>query len=88
MEALLKASSETWTGATEQTLFSRQPEQDGNFIYIQFGADTSKDPAALYKEYGTARQAAEPFLRPTLAKFKREIRAMLKKTAVRMGLEV
>lgn len=67
----LRASSETWTGATGRTLFSDGPKQDGNYIFLDIGADTQKDPAGFYKEFGTPRQAAEPFLRPTLQYYRR-----------------
>jgi len=62
----LRESSETWTGATGRTLFFDGPQRDGNYIFIEIGAHTDVDPSAWYKEYGTPRQAAEPFLRPTL----------------------
>jgi HK97 gp10 family phage protein len=88
MRANLKKTSETWTGAAESTLFADPVAQDGNYSFVKFGADTSKDPAALYKEYGTARQAAEPFFRPTMTWARKQIRAGLKEVMKRMGLEV
>lgn len=88
MGANLKKTSETWTGAAESTLFADPVVQEGNYSFIKFGADTSKDPAALYKEYGTAQQAAEPFFRPTMTWARKQIRAGLKNVMKRMGLEV
>lgn len=88
MDYYLKRSSKTWTGATEKTLFSNNAQQDGNTSFIEFGADTGKDPAAWYKEFGTARQAAEPFLRPTLSYYRRRVRHMMKEVCERLGLTV
>lgn len=62
----LRSTSETWTGASGRTLFCEGPHRDGNFIYLELGANTSEDPAPFYKEYGKPRQKAEPFLRPTM----------------------
>lgn len=88
LHANLRKTSETWTGEAEKTLFANDVQQDGNFSYIEFGADTSQDPAAQYKEFGTARQAAEPFLRPTLVSARKHIKTMLKKVCEEMGLRV
>ncbi|MBI5933258.1 MAG: hypothetical protein HY867_06085 [Chloroflexi bacterium] len=62
----LRSTSETWTGASGRTLFCNGPLRDGNFIYLELGADTSEDPAPFYKEYGRPKQKAEAFLRPTM----------------------
>ena len=67
----LRNTSEEWTGATAKTLFIDGPLYDGNFIYLELGAHTSQDPAAWYKEFGRPKQAAEPFLRPTLLYYRR-----------------
>lgn len=71
MYKTLRASSEQWTNATAKTLFVEGPERDGNFIFIELGAETAVDPAAWYKEYGRPNQAAEPFLRPVLAYYRK-----------------
>lgn len=67
----LQETSESWTGATAKTLFVEDPKRDGNYIYIELGAHTENDPAGWYKEFGTPRQAAEPFLRPTLLYYRK-----------------
>jgi hypothetical protein len=67
----LRKTSETWTEATAKTLFVEGPQLDGNYIYIELGAHIDSDPSALYKEYGKPRQAAEPFLRPTLLYYRK-----------------
>jgi hypothetical protein len=86
----LKRTSETYTGDTEATLYATQPQQDGNFVFVEFGADTGKDPAGLYKEYGRTRQAAEPFLRPAINshRFKNKIKTSMKAVMERFGLSV
>lgn len=86
MRGNLKKTSETWTGAAESTLFADPVAQEGNYSFIKFGADTSSDPAALYKEYGTARQAAEPFFRPTMVWARKQVCEALKDVMQRMGL--
>lgn len=87
LQANLRKTSETWTGATSETIFTTEVQQDGNYIFIEIGADTSQDPAGFFKEYGTARQAAEPFLRPAFTKLRRsELKRMLKATLERFGL--
>lgn len=67
----LQETSESWTGATAKTLFVEDAKRDGNYIYIELGAHTEVDPAGWYKEFGTPRQAAEPFLRPTLLYYRK-----------------
>lgn len=87
LHANLRRTSETWTGATSETIFTTEVQQDGNYIFIEIGADTTKDLAGFFKEYGTARQAAEPFIRPAFTKLRRsELKAMLKATLERFGL--
>lgn len=87
MNHYLYASSETWTGATAKTLFSSKAQKEGNFIFVEIGADTQKDPAGWYKEYGRPNQAAEPFLRPTLAQYrKKELKRMMEKIMQKYGL--
>lgn len=83
----LRRTSEQWTGAAAETIFATAPQRDGNYLFIEIGADTSKDPAGFYKEYGTARQAAEPFIRPAFTKLRRSaLKQMLKRAAEAFGL--
>jgi len=84
----LRRTSETWTGATAKTLFVDPVKRDGNYIFVELGAKTGIDPAAWYKEYGTPRQAAEPFLRPTLVFLRRKhLRAMMERVLERYGVK-
>lgn len=85
----LRKTSELWTGATAQTIFTSSVQKDGNYIFIEIGADTTRDPAGFYKEFGTARQKAEPFIRPAFTKLRRsELKKMLKATLQRLGVPV
>jgi hypothetical protein len=85
----LRKTSEQWTGATAKTLFVEGPERDGNFIFIELGANTSVDPSAWYKEFGTPKQAAEPFLRPTLAYYRRGgLKQAMQAVLERLGLSL
>jgi hypothetical protein len=86
MEAILRNTSEQWTGETAASLFAGPVQQDGNYIFFELGADLGKEIAGQYKEFGTARQAAEPFLRPSLTELRRTgIKRMLKALFERMG---
>jgi hypothetical protein len=83
----LYASSETWTGSTAKTLFATPVQIDGNYIYIEIGADVKQDPAGWYKEFGRPSQAAEPFLRPTLQLYRnKELKRLMGKVLEQMGL--
>lgn len=54
-----KQSDEVWTGETESSLQISDVKREGNYIYIE----ASIGGGAVFKEYGTTRQAAEPFFR-------------------------
>ena len=87
MHRELRKTSETWTGAAAETLFASEVKKDGNYIFIELGADTSQDPAAFYKEFGTARQAAEPFLRLAFKWLRKsKLKNMMKQVMERFGL--
>lgn len=83
----LRSTSEQWTGATAKTLFVSPVQRDGNFIFIELGADTQQDPSGLYKEFGRPNQAAEPFLRPTLVDLRRkELKRLMENLMEKMGV--
>lgn len=69
------------------------PHQEGNFSYVTVGVihDISHTDAetAIYgnvMEYGSARVAARPYIRPALKKKKSVIKEALKKILARFGL--
>jgi hypothetical protein len=81
----LRESSETWTGEMASQIDVSPVVRDGNFLFILL---KDSDPGAIYKEYGRPRQAADPFLRPTLEYFRRKgIKQMLKRVLERMGVQ-
>lgn len=84
----LRSTSDQWTGATAKTLFVSPVQRDGNFIFVELGANTQEDPSAWYKEFGRPNQAAEPFLRTTLAFLRRqEMRRLMGQAMEKMGLQ-
>jgi hypothetical protein len=88
MEEILRNTSEQWTGETAGSLFAGPVQQDGNYLFFELGANTREEIAGMYKEFGNARQAAEPFLRPSLTELRRTgIKQMLKAVFERMGIE-
>jgi hypothetical protein len=85
MEAKLRATSENWTGGAASTLYVSPVQREGNYIFVEIGSNTGDDPAAFFKEFGSTRQAAEPWLRPTMRstwlknKFRDRIRLIFRK---------
>jgi HK97 gp10 family phage protein len=63
--AQLRKTSEAYTGETASTIQVSGVQQEGNYLYVEATVGGSDAPQATYKEYGTTRQAAEPFVRPT-----------------------
>jgi HK97 gp10 family phage protein len=63
----LHQTSEQWTPDLAQTIEVSDVQKDGNFIYLEasVGGGNGNTEAAQAKEFGTTRQAAEPFFRPT-----------------------
>jgi HK97 gp10 family phage protein len=61
----LRASSEEWTGATDATIEQTTVKREGNYTFVEITAGGTPAEQAFYKEFGTARQAAEPFFRPS-----------------------
>ncbi len=83
----LKKTSETWTGETASTIKVSEAQREGNYTFIELQAGGPEAPQAFYKEFGRARQAAEPFLRPALTKLRHhELRGMLKAVLEAFGL--
>ena len=63
----LHKTSEQWTPELALTIEVSDVQKDGNFIYLEasVGGGDGNSEAAQAKEFGTTRQAAEPFFRPT-----------------------
>jgi len=87
MHERLRQTSETWTGETAATIQVTEPQRDGNYTFIELKAGGPDTPSAFYKEFGRARQAAEPFLRPALIDLRRTgLKRMMKQVLERFGL--
>lgn len=89
LTAQLKKTSETWTGETAASIDTSGVQQEGNYIFVEAAAGGSDAPGANYKEYGTTRQAAEPFFRPTFRghRLKNKLKEGMKAIMQRMGLQ-
>lgn len=88
LERNLKRTSEQWTPALGETIEVSAVQKDGNYIFIEASAGAGDEAAASAKEYGTARQAAEPFFRPTFrgSLLKNKLKAGMKTITERFGL--
>jgi HK97 gp10 family phage protein len=86
--AQLQKTSEEYTGETASTIQVSGVQQEGNYLYVEATVGGSDAPQATYKEYGTTRQAAEPFVRPTFRghRLKNELKKGMKAIMQRMGL--
>lgn len=89
LERQLRRTSEQWTGETAASIQTSGPERDGNYIFVQATAGGSSAPGAQYKEFGSTRQAAEPFFRPTFRGhlLKNRLKASMKRIAEGFGLK-
>lgn len=86
--AQLKKTSELYTGETAATIQVSGVQQEGNYLYVEATAGGSDAPQATYKEYGTTRQAAEPFFRPTFRghRLKNKLKEGMKTIMQRFGI--
>lgn len=90
LERNLKSTSEEWTGHLAGTISVSGVQQDGNYIFVEASAGAGDEEAASAKEYGTTRQAAEPFFRPTFrgTLLKNHLKAAMKGLLERYGLSL
>lgn len=89
IERNLHKTSEQWTPLLALTIAVSGVQQTGNYIFIEASAGAGDYQAASAKEYGTARQAAEPFFRPTFRGhlLKNRLKSGMKLIAERYGLK-
>lgn len=85
----LKKTSELYTGETASTIQVSGVQQEGNYLFVEATVGGSDAPQATYKEYGTTRQAAEPFVRPTFRghRLKNKLKEGMKNIMQRYGLK-
>jgi HK97 gp10 family phage protein len=89
LERNLRGTSEQWTPALALTIEATGVQQQGNYIFVEVTAGAGDEEAANAKEFGTARQAAEPFFRPTFRghllknKLKAGMKALLERYGIR-----
>lgn len=87
----MKAIVPVDTGNLRNHITVEGPKRDGNFNYIEIGVlDADKD-TAIYSnviEYGSTRQAAQPYFRPVMKGKKAVMKAALQKILERYGLSV
>jgi HK97 gp10 family phage protein len=82
-----KQSGEVWTGETEASITASSVQSEGNYHFIELSVGGADVPQAFHKEYGSTRQAAEPFIRPAFTKLRRsKLKAMMKQVMERFGL--
>lgn len=84
----LKKTSEAYTGETASTIQVSGVQQEGNYLFVEATVGGSGAPQATYKEYGTTRQTAEPFVRPTFRghRLKNKLKEGMKTITQRFGL--
>lgn len=86
---VLKSKSETWTGDTAASIEVSGVQQEGNYLFVEATAGGTEAPGANMKEWGSTRQAAEPFFRPTFRghRLKNKLKEGMKNIMQRMGLQ-
>ena len=84
----LRKTSEEYTGETASTIQVSGVQQEGNYLFVEATVGGSDAPQATYKEYGTTRQVAEPFVRPTFRghRLKNKLKEGMKAIMQRFGL--
>jgi len=84
----LQKTSEEYTGETASTIQVSGVQQEGNYLFVEATVGGSDAPQATYKEYGTTRQEAEPFVRPTFRghRLKNKLKEGMKAIMQRFGL--
>lgn len=87
--AQLKKTSEQYTGETASTIQVSGVQQEGNYLFVEVTVGGANAPQAFYKEYGTTRQAAEPFVRPTFRghRLKNKLKEGMRAILLRKGLQ-
>jgi HK97 gp10 family phage protein len=74
----------------EQQLERTEPQQDGNYIFVEVGlskkADADISRYGNAQEYGTSSMSAQPYIRPTIDSDMGKARKAMKKVLEETGL--
>ena len=77
------------TGATRKGLNLKNVKKSGNYYFVEVGIDTTNAPLAwhaVFVEYGTPRQKADPGIRRAFEDNKTRVRTIQKKILVKGGI--
>lgn len=81
----------TFTGAVSRSVEATGVIREGNRIYAEVGIDGSKEPGgwhAVFEEYGTPTQPANPGIRPAFEKWRGKSKAIFKRILTKWGVPV
>lgn len=82
------ANEHRLTGATVDAIYRLPIQTVGSFHYIEVGAKTDGESAALYDEFGTVYMKPRPFFRAALNNIRTRWRNRIKATLrARMGVD-
>lgn len=79
------------TGATLKGVAMSEVQREGNKFYVDVGIDTSKSENAwhaVFVEYGTPHQAADPGIRTAFAGNKSKVKKIQKDVLTKAGMPV
>jgi len=79
------------TGATLEGVKMSPVKQDGNYIYIEIGIDTTESKNAwhaVFVEYGTPTQPADPGIRTAFSGNKNKVKKIQKEVLTKEGMPI
>jgi HK97 gp10 family phage protein len=85
------AEEHKFTGETLKGVKTSEIKQDGNYIYAEVGIDTTDAPTAwhaVFVEYGTPTQSADPGIRNAFDKNKSLVKGIQKDVLAKAGVPV
>lgn len=83
------AEKHYFTGATFKSLNASDIKRNGNYIYAEVGIDSDIEYLswhAVFAEYGTPNQAADPGIRMAFAKWERKSGSIFKRVFAKWGV--
>jgi HK97 gp10 family phage protein len=85
------ANKHKLTGATEKGVDLSDVQKEGNQTFVDVGINTEKSPGAwhaVFVEYGTPTQAADPGIRKAFSDNKSKVKKIQKEVLAREGIPV